>query len=346
VSSHAVAARPGNRGLPASAARFLLEHHLVASRSELRSLGCTDHRLDALIGDGTLVTPFRGVLAVPFSGDRPATSARAVCLASRHAVVSHASAAQLWGIELHRAPSGLHVSIPAHTHVGLRPAVVHRTHQLGPHDVVCQPDGIRVTSVPRTLFDLASVAPAWVVADAVGDALARGACTAPELWAAARRLCRPGRPGSGTFADILGSDPAWSTPSPPKEHPALVRLAEHLHEAGVAVSLPWTVEVAPGEVAVFALGIPHANVGVQVEFRAWHGGTVPGTARRLLERRLQRRGIAVVAVTDEELHGADGPGVVAGRLHVVLRGRATHHQTDPEPVERPDSLHRSWPCAS
>lgn len=190
--------------------RFLGQHHHVASRAQLRALGLSDHQLDGLLAAGLLEPRHRGVHALVGVIPTVAQQALAACLAAPAAVVSHATAARLrgWpGISDHR----LHVTVPLGDHAALRPAVVHRSSAVGGADVVVRRDGIRLTSPARTLFDLAATTAPHELAALVDHVLARGECDLAALWAAAHRLARRGRPGSGRFVQVLRSRPAAAT---------------------------------------------------------------------------------------------------------------------------------------
>lgn len=89
-------------------------------------------------------------------------------------VLSHTSAALLWGLPTLRTPAATHVVQPFHARSGASPDVVRHRHDLPPDDVVVL-HGIRTTSLERTLVDCAMTEPVRggvVVADA---ALHRGA---------------------------------------------------------------------------------------------------------------------------------------------------------------------------
>lgn len=79
----------------------------------------------------------------------------AVLACGEAAVLSHRSAAALWGI---RQPSSraIEVTTPAKSRSR---AGIHRHFAVMPSDEVTHCDGIPVTTVPRTIFDLAAVEP-------------------------------------------------------------------------------------------------------------------------------------------------------------------------------------------
>lgn len=84
-------------------------------------------------------------------------------------------------------------------HPGL---VVHETKRLDPRDVTVV-DGIPVTSVARTLFDLGGFRRLGVVELALENALRRDLVTIGELEETLRRLSRSGRPGGPTLRALL-----------------------------------------------------------------------------------------------------------------------------------------------
>lgn len=163
--------RPGARLAPTPA---LPQLHLA--RDHHRSV------IAALVRDGAWVRVRPGAyIDAPAleGGDRRRTLALARIAALRTqltsgAVVSHTSAALLWGLPTLRTPSATHVIQPYRARVQASPDVVRHRRTLAADDVVVL-HGIRVTSLERTLVDCAmteSVRGGVVVADA---ALHRGA---------------------------------------------------------------------------------------------------------------------------------------------------------------------------
>lgn len=184
--------------LPAAAGRFVRAHHHVASRAELRTLGLSDAAVDRLLQAPGVTTPLRGVLAFvdpTGAGHGAAAHARAACLASRHAVASHRTAAALWELPV-GAGRALHVTVPARVHLSLRPYRVHRSTVLGGAHVVHRSDGIRVTSLARTVVDLGALLTDDQLAALVAAVVAGGRCTPAELLDAWVPLRHRGRPGA------------------------------------------------------------------------------------------------------------------------------------------------------
>jgi hypothetical protein len=101
------------------------------------------------------------------------------------AVLSHRSAAALWGL-LDDGPTATDVTTANRSRVG-RPGIrLHRVRRLDPADVTIQ-EGIPVTTVARTIIDLTDVVPPRRVARAVHEAEYRRLFDLPSVDAAIER---------------------------------------------------------------------------------------------------------------------------------------------------------------
>lgn len=135
--------------------RLARAQHGVVSRRQLIKLGFSGQAIQHRISRGRLHRVGRGVYTV----GRPELSARgrwmaAVLGCGPGAVLSYGSASALWGIGRERLPS-IEISVPVSS-VRRRPGVqVYRRPNLQPSDVAVR-DGIPVTSVVRTLIDVAT----------------------------------------------------------------------------------------------------------------------------------------------------------------------------------------------
>ena len=120
------------------------------TRGQLLSLGLRPRTLDARIAAGRLVRVHAGVYALGYRRVEPvARAAAAVLAAGDRAVLSHDSAAALWG--LRRWPRVAEVTVPGDRRP---PAItVHRSRTLTPDDVTTQL-GVRTTTAARALRDI------------------------------------------------------------------------------------------------------------------------------------------------------------------------------------------------
>jgi very-short-patch-repair endonuclease len=151
-----VRATPGSRAaeLDAAMAGLAGHQHGVVGRWQLRGLGMSPAQVKSRIGRGSLHVIHRGVYAV---GHRSLTVEgrwmAAVLAFGPDAVLSHRSAGQLWGL-VRRSRIRPEVTRPKHA-AGRPHLVVHESAL--PPDEIVRVRGIPVTSVPRTMLDLAGM---------------------------------------------------------------------------------------------------------------------------------------------------------------------------------------------
>jgi hypothetical protein len=169
----------------------------MARRRQLRKAGMSRRRLRAAVaaGDLRLVTPDLYVTADP----QPDELLRGAVV-RLGAVVSHHSAALLWGIDLVETPECPHVTVPRNRggadHAGVR---VHRADV--PATSLRDVGGVDVTDPLRTLLDLCRALPCEQAVAAVDSALRQQLVTVEELTAALREL--PPGPGRRHVTRVL-----------------------------------------------------------------------------------------------------------------------------------------------
>ena len=128
----------------------------VLSRAQLRALGAAPATVDYWVRSRRLDVVYRGVYAVGGAVLRPEGHRLAAVLAcGRHAVLSHRSAAAHWGL-LATDQERIDLMAPASRH-GIPGIRLHRTRSLDAQDTTIH-EGIPITSVSRTLLDLAPTA--------------------------------------------------------------------------------------------------------------------------------------------------------------------------------------------
>jgi very-short-patch-repair endonuclease len=116
-------------------------------------------------------------------------------------IVSHRSAAELWGLLL---PSGyVEVSIAPESRPHLRlPAVAHRIKDLRP-DLSVEREGMRVTDPARTIVDLGLVVPPILVAAALRRGISKKLVSLADARHIRERLGRQGRNGTGILGEVI-----------------------------------------------------------------------------------------------------------------------------------------------
>jgi hypothetical protein len=146
---------------------------------------------------GLLHRVHRGVDAVGHAAlSREARWLAAVFAAGVGAALSHLAAAELWG--LRRAKGSITVVAPRQVRVsGVR---VHRCRRLDPRDITVR-NGIPVTTVARTIVDLAEILTALQLANVMYEAAFKGLLDLDAVEAVATRLT--GRHGFPTLEEAI-----------------------------------------------------------------------------------------------------------------------------------------------
>lgn len=128
--------------------------HGVVARRQLFALGLGKEAIEVRLRSGRLHRLHSGVYSVGHRVlSREGRWKAAVLFCGPDAVLSHRSAAALWGI---RNPSTRAIEVITPSKSSSR-ASIHRHYAVLPADEVTEQDGIPVTTAPRTIFDLAAV---------------------------------------------------------------------------------------------------------------------------------------------------------------------------------------------
>jgi very-short-patch-repair endonuclease len=265
----------------------------VVTRAQLAALGlgvgAIGHRLTA----GRLHRLHRGVYAVGHTALVPVARELAAILAcGPDAVVSHQTAAALWGL---RPDPGGDVDVTVHgSRAQSRPGLrVHRTRSLDAQDVRLR-QGIATTSPARTLVDLAAILAGRDLQRAVGEAEVRRLVRREELLGCLRRV-GPGRRGSALLAEVLGRDgPPSLTRSEAEDRLLALIAAARLPRPEV------NVRIAGHEVDLLWRD---SRLVVEVDGYAFHSTRAAFERDRARDADLQAAGLRVLRVTWRQIVG-------------------------------------------
>jgi hypothetical protein len=219
----------------------------------------------------------------------------AVLAGGSGAVLSHGSAAALWRIQ---ADGGRMAEITVAATRRPRPGIVQHQARL-PDDEITTVDGVPVTSVPRTLLDLASAFDGRRLRRAVDEA------ERLRLWDSLsldRLIARHrGRRGVSRLAAVLAEGAIGATVTRSELE---LRFLEFLGDARLPrpqANVPLTVAGATYEVD-FAW--PSRSLVVELDGHATHATRAGFERDRERDRRLHVAGWRVVRVTWRQLHGS------------------------------------------
>jgi Protein of unknown function (DUF559) len=146
--------------------------HGVVAHHQLIGVGFRPTAIQRGVAAGRLHRLHLGVYAVGHRHlSREGRWMAAVLACGPRALLSHQDAATLLGL-LRTSGNRVHVTAgrPPEGHPGI---VLHRSRRIHPEDREVE-DGIQVTSVPRTLLDLAESVPQWLLGRAIDEAERRG----------------------------------------------------------------------------------------------------------------------------------------------------------------------------
>jgi Transcriptional regulator, AbiEi antitoxin/Protein of unknown function (DUF559) len=260
----------------------------VLTLAQLTEFGLRDRGVSDWVRDGRLHRLYRGIYA--YGHDRLRVEGRwlaAVMACGPGAVLSHRSAGAL--CELRQSNSAfIDVTVPSRNgrirRAGIR---VHRSGRLAPEEVTVR-SGIPVTTVARTLLDLADVIDHQALRRAITEAEYRGLFDHASLIAVVQN--NPGRRGAKLMraAEAAGH-----------------RTRSPLEDRFLAFIDRWGVEEAESNAWLegYEVDFLWRRIGLVVEFDggAEHGTRHAVNADRLRDRVLWRRGIRTMRLTSEAL---------------------------------------------
>ena len=291
--------------------------HGVVSRGQLSEWGLKASAIDRRLRLGRLHPLHPGVYAVGHRViSREGRWMAAVLACGPRAVLSHRSAAALWGV---REPSGRAIEVTVATKSRSRGAI-HRHFAALPPDEMTNHLGIPVTTVPRTIFDLAAVSSADAVEHALRESeylRLHDRLSLPDLLAR-----YPGRRGCGTIRECLrrradlpaGRARSWLE----------LEFLPFLRRNGLPRPqlIVW-LQVGGKSIQVDCLW--PGRVVVELDGFAGHGTRVAFREDRARDRRLRVAGYGVTRLAPEQLD--EEPDEIAADLRALLSGGDGHART-------------------
>jgi len=219
---------------------------LVTDR-ELDELGITEGERRRRIAAGEFERLNGKVLAVAGSPRTWSQRAAAALLAVPSGVLGYGSAARVLGLPEYRDHDEITLSVPLAAHYFIPGIEIRRTGRWSDEHVMVT-DGLRHTTLGRTLVDLALVTPDRRLQDVIEEAVSSQRITWDELEATYRSLAGQGRSGTAGARRVLEAVEG----RPPSEAELERMYTELLQRAGVPVPTmrmtpPWA-ERQPGRV--------------------------------------------------------------------------------------------------
>ena len=225
--------------------------------------------------------------------------AAAVLACGSGATASHRSAAQL-----QRVPGGakvVEVMVPRGRRVRRRGMLVHES-DLDRIDVTVV-EGIRVTGVPRTLIDLASVVSAAVLEEALDDALRRRLTSVGQLRRRLEQLGTRGRSRAGLLAGLVDARSTRAVPESPLE----TRFLRLLRRAKLTLpAIQYEIRDGGRLLARVDFAYPALKLAIEIDGYRWHSGRAKWERDLARRNALMARGWRILHVTSTDLDGRSG----------------------------------------
>ena len=278
--------------------------HGVVARRQLRALGLGPGAIDSRLRFGRLHAVHRGVYAVGHAGlNQRGIWLAAVLAHGESAVLSHLSAAALWGLLGPAQPTDVTSthSRPGRRGIRLHRATVHPDERAIRH-------GIPVTSVARTLLDVAELSPERRLRRAYEEADRLGLLNRAAFERVRER--GRGRRGLAAIGHLVAEERSGATRSSLED--LFVALC-HTH------SLP--VPAVNASLLGFEVDAlwPEQRLVAELDGFAFHRHRAAFERDRARDAALQAAGYRVVRFTHRRLDRE--PGAVAGELRSLLSGR-------------------------
>jgi very-short-patch-repair endonuclease/predicted transcriptional regulator of viral defense system len=285
------------------------KQHGVVARDQLIRLGFEEGAIERRLGAGRLHEVRRGVYAVGHQLlSREGRWMAAVLASGPDAVLSHWSAAALWMIRPNsRSIIDVTDPVKSRTWDGIR-----RHHKALPADEVTVVEGIPVTSVPRTIFDLAATEDSEVVGAMIREMEFRELRDPLSLWDLVRRYPRR----RGVARVRLALERLKDEPEGGKKSPLEERFAPFLRRHDLPIPRFNDSIVFGGK--RYEVDCHWPGTGEIVELDGWQGHKTRTAFRedRARDRRLRAAGYGVTRLTWNQLD--DEPEAVVADLRALL----------------------------
>lgn len=266
---------------PEAAVRRVSEEQFgTITRSQVLASGMTEWSIRRQLASGAWSRLEAGVYQV--HGAPSALARMAAATVALPAVVSHEAAAELhrlgW-VERGRAV----VTVPHRMSNRFSGVQIHESTDLAVHHITSV-QGLPVTTIPRTLFDLAGGTGVALLRRLVEDAISARKTSSSEIRSVFHDLGRRGRPGTARFRVIVDAlEPGFVAPESELER----KVIDLLDMAGLPpptrqLKMTWRTEV-DGRVD---LAYPDKRLIIECDGRRWH------TATEAFERDRRRDNLA------------------------------------------------------
>ena len=291
--------------------RRAAEHGGFISRAQLEQLGVSNAAIARRVTSGELTLVTHGVYQV-FPPNTHTDVMRGAVLALPRATVSHESAAHL--LDLPTLPELIPtVTVASHTTHRFPGVTVRRNADIAQWHLT-EVDGLPVTTVARTLFDLAAVLQERTFEQATESAILAGRMHLRDLDKLLTELARRGKPGVRAVRDFVEVRAGGPEDETVLERKGRKVLADgRLPAPEFQFPLPWS------KWRRFDAAYPQAKLAIEWDSRAWHLQQEAMESDRLRDREAALHGWQVIRFTWNDV--TKHPDEVVATVADLLRQR-------------------------
>jgi very-short-patch-repair endonuclease len=286
--------------LPGALIAHLSTHHAIVHRRDLPTLGVTEGRLKAAVARGELLrcapSVYR-VAAAPVTLDQQLAIA---CAVDPRVVISHHSAGRIHKFRRLGRDDQLHVTLPEAVRLHVGGVRMHYVADRYWDEVIERPDGIRLFTPARTLFDLAAFLHRDAVTSIFEQVLNEEMASIERIQLVTDRRRERGRTGSALMGALLDERHERR-----EQRPVGSDLERRVERAIVDANLPTperqkSIDLPNGLQIQLDFYWPDAHVGLEVDGTTWHGGYRERSKDYRRDRQLQRLGMVIIRVGEHE----------------------------------------------
>ena len=275
-------------------------HLGIVSAVKLVEFGCGERNIGQMVDRHELIAMLPGVFrSAQWPCNREQIMA-AACARNPGALIGFTTAGQLWGLR-RMMDSNIHILVPHGRSPEMDGIVVHRCRRIDPVDIVQRPNGIRLTSPPRTLFDSADMIGSEATTSVLEQLLNEQRLTFGTVSDTLQRLYHPNRPGSTTTLAVINSRPAWREAL---QSDLEVRVLDEISRQGLPVPVTqFPMRLPGGRNIAIDFAWPVARLAIEIDHPAWHAGAVDSHADKGRDRKLATIGWTSARITDIDVNG-------------------------------------------
>jgi len=282
--------------------RWYTLHAGVVPMSQLVEFGFTERNVYRMVERNELIILQPGVFQ---SSQYPTGDLQrriAACMRNEHVMIARLTAARTWSFRSLPKDRMLHVLVPHGHSPLLRDVVVHRSRAIDPVDIVEFSNGLRVTSPPRTLYDIAGGIGDVSTTSIMEQLIFQGGGTITTHTNTFVRLARADPVSTAVIARVIASKRKWSG-ALQSDLEAKV-LAEILRQGLPRPTAQHTITVDDGNHRIiFDFAWPDRHVGLEVDHPFWHAGVEQTHSDKWRDRKAGVEGWFTSRVTSLDVDG-------------------------------------------